>query len=1381
MNPLLIQLKCKSCQGDLDPNTAVGGVIECKFCGNKFTLPKSESNNEILESLRDAERELDRGHFEEAFQTYQRVSQESENEPEAYFGMAIANAKVQYLNSLREDEETGEPKKCLQPICYDIIDKKFTDDRNYKKALELATPDQKKVYIEKGKEIDDIRKKFNELKSSGVSYDCFICTKVSEIDNKNRHTEDCYDAEQLYSSIKEAGYNPFFSEKVLKKGLGVDYEAYILYALYSSPCMIIVCNDESYLRTPWVQNEYTRFLQMIKNEEKHLNSITFAFKNGHIIEKLPGVSGKIQGVAIDSYGAKDQIIDFVSRFSEARNRIPDINRKEYGKISAAKKNVIEQQIKKRELKIEKRGVVTASDQANFDTIQNFLDQSDFETARSMAKKLIQQNPKLSEAYWFLWLADAETKDTDEFVAKKKKINSFDNFEKAISTESDASKRKVYYDALYKRVKEHKFLNEYEEYITLPESDPKKIEELSELMYNVALDSKDDKTFKIVIKTVTNTDKYINMNKEFLNKVPSMREFCYSNILDVDKADSEALYENFAIKNLENKKDLSEFLKDESNFKTLEKDVYSYGFNEYATDIIFMQVIDLVRKENDEQAGKIFDFVLKMIPKNKDELFVKYLQEFIDNLLGLAGKKRKPNFDMAASYNELLLQTDKHNYDACFNRFLIKHRIGNLLELVQFLDFMKQDEEYLAAITQFNEVHPEQRKNNKYVLLLKAIESYVPLLSNPDEKDDAFLNLYPTKEEIYDYAEEIKNEIVLYKQRERDKASDKRKKEIASLKSKISELYKKFCEEHKLSNEDEVFKIRKNVSKDPILVEIRELALKLDKLSVKEELKKVDKIINEQARRAHRNSRSVVIKIFSVFFIIISFAVSLAFFFFPIVGFLGYNNAFLIASIGIFHSNFFLICFMLIGVAMIIVNIACLVGGDYGIDIASLVLSIFTLCIGVGIIGLTYTYKFKNTTVYSDNQIVAKFKLNDGSYTLNSLCTLKEFNGELVLPEIYNHLPVTVVGKKFNRGIRTKNINKLTVPGSYTTIDEKAFCGNGKILEIVISDNVTTVGKLAFYKCKNLTTLTIGNGISSFPFREEKLFAGEYTYMFKKCKHLTTIYFGDGLTEIDERAFENNPSLNEIHFGKNIKYIKDRAFYKCTNLKEVEFSGKIKIGVSAFAESGVEKILFIDLTEDEKDTSNQKTEEEMTAEEKAFAELPIIGESAFANCVNLTEVTLGNGVDKIGKLAFYSCSNLTTVDFSKCNNLTSIGSQAFSKCSSLTAANLKKCTSLKTIGSAAFDSCSSLSELVFNDELETISDNAFEGTTSLQSVTITAKVTTVGNDSFKNSGITYAKFLVTKGWRNGKSWLGSGNIDSYFNSDPATLAEKLKNCIGWYRY
>ena len=61
MNPLLIQLKCKSCQGDLDPNTAVGGVIECKFCGNKFTLPKSESNNEILESLRDAERELDRG------------------------------------------------------------------------------------------------------------------------------------------------------------------------------------------------------------------------------------------------------------------------------------------------------------------------------------------------------------------------------------------------------------------------------------------------------------------------------------------------------------------------------------------------------------------------------------------------------------------------------------------------------------------------------------------------------------------------------------------------------------------------------------------------------------------------------------------------------------------------------------------------------------------------------------------------------------------------------------------------------------------------------------------------------------------------------------------------------------------------------------------------------------------------------------------------------------------------------------------------------------------------------------------------------------------------------------------------------------------------
>lgn len=1254
MNPLLMQLKCKSCQGDLDPNTAVGGVVVCRFCGNTFTLPKNESNNEVLEALRDAERELERGHFEEAFQTYQRVSEENEDEPEAYFGMALANAKVQYLNSLREDEKTGEPKKCLQPICYDIIDKKFTEDRNYKKALDLATPEQRKVYYEKGKEIDDIRKKFNELKSSGIGYDCFICTKVSEIDNKNRHTEDCYDAEKLYDAIKEAGYNPFFSEKVLNKGLGVDYEAYILYALYSSPCMIIVCSDEAYLQTPWVRNEYTRFLQMIKNEEKHLNSITFAFKNGNIIEKLPGVSGKIQGVAIDSFGAKDRIIDFVSKFSETRNRIPDINRKEYGNISAARKNVIEQQIKKRDLKIERGAKVSASEQSKLDTVQIYLNDSDFKAATSYAEKMIDQNPKISSAYWLLGLAKAKVKNTEQFISSTAKITSFDNIEKAISTESDAAKRKVYYDALFARVKQHKHLNEYEEYISLPESDPKKVEDLSDIMYQASLETKDENLFKTVLKTVTNTDKYIKMNKEFMVAVPKAQNLCYANILEVDKSDGEALYETFLTKNSMHYDDVSKFLENDKNFAALEKEVYAYGFNEYATAMLYHQVLRLVGENKDDKACKIFDFVLKVIPKSKDKLFVSYLQRFIDCLLRLdialrldeyanpndkelaekmknatsteekvqilmekekaVSKERirnvqKPNFDLADGYNDLLIHTDPHNHDAFFNRFLIRHRISNLLELVGLIDFMSEDDDYCEAITQFNEVHPDQIKNNKYYTLKNVLKTYVPLLENQEEKEDVIKNLHPNKEEIFDYSKQIQDEIELYHKLEAEKASDERNKEIADLKAQIKKKYEAFCKKHKISKEDDVYKLKKDVSKDPILFEIKEIAEKLAKLKSKDELTKVNEIINGQKSSAFRNTRRIIVNIFSVLFLLVTFAAGAAMLFISICGFMGYNSSFYIVSIGLFKNNLALILYMLVGIAAIVLDIFIF---KKRYSYSALLLHIFPIAICTVVVGMSYYYKQNAKLLYYDNSMIIKYEKNaDDSYTLAAFSALRDFDAEeFVLPQTYNDLPVTTVGKKFYDGIRFKNIKKLTVPESYTKIDKKAFYGNSSISEIVVSDSVTEIGELAFYKCKNLTTLTLGDGITELAFHTDGAFGGKN--MFGNCKKLTTIYFGSGLKEIGEDAFYGHSSIAEVHIKAG------------TN-----------VGKAAFQRSSLKKLIF---------------------EDDGSGKLSSIGENAFEYCDSLAEVDFANVVSSIGEYAFEGCDSLSTITIP--TSVKTIGDDAF---------------------------------------------------------------------------------------------------------------------------
>ncbi len=268
----------------VDPREAVDGVLKCRHCGMPLTFPKPDSK--VLSFLQQGEHDLDSRDFERAYAAYSKAAELDPTEPEAYFGMALATFKVQYL----KDEVHG----CLQPICYEISEDKFTEDPNYKKALEFATSEQKEVYHVRGKAIDSIREEFYEFEKSGLWYDCFLCAKVSESDGS--HTADCERANDIYHYLKDNGYKPFFSEREVKGRVGSAYEAFILYALYKSECMLIVCSDEAYLQTKWVKNEYLRFLKMMKDEDKERDALTFVFC-GKPIEKLPfGTSKKIQGI-----------------------------------------------------------------------------------------------------------------------------------------------------------------------------------------------------------------------------------------------------------------------------------------------------------------------------------------------------------------------------------------------------------------------------------------------------------------------------------------------------------------------------------------------------------------------------------------------------------------------------------------------------------------------------------------------------------------------------------------------------------------------------------------------------------------------------------------------------------------------------------------------------------------------------------------------------------------------------------------------------------------------------------------------------------------------------------------------------------------------------
>ena len=411
--------RCKNCGAELDLQKAVNGVVQCMFCASKFTLPKEDITPAALKFLHDGESSLYICRFDDAYSFYKKAAELSPNEPEAYWGMAISQFKVQYIKDEVNDR--------LQPICHHLSTENIRDNANYQTALSLATAEQREEYERQANEIDYIKEEFYKLKQTGKDYDCFICVKVTDDVTKQR-TADYKHADDIYFDLKGKGYNPFFSERELGDVTGADYEARILYALYTSECMIVVCGKEEYLHTKWVKNEYTRFLRLVGDEQKESDSITIAFY-GRPIEHLPGKNGKIQGIDISSLSASEKITKFVHDHTpEARAKKSQAEKAKKANEEAILQEIEKQKEAQRELEERLKSIREAPSRAESQTsattrsllmrANQFLSGGEFNSATDYFNKVLDIDPESAEAWIGLMLATGSYKSYKELVQGK---------------------------------------------------------------------------------------------------------------------------------------------------------------------------------------------------------------------------------------------------------------------------------------------------------------------------------------------------------------------------------------------------------------------------------------------------------------------------------------------------------------------------------------------------------------------------------------------------------------------------------------------------------------------------------------------------------------------------------------------------------------------------------------------------------------------------------------------------------------------------------------------------------------------------------------------------------------------------------------------------
>ena len=243
--------------------------------------------------------------------------------------------------------------------------------------------------------------------------------------------------------------------------------------------------------------------------------------------------------------------------------------------------------------------------------------------------------------------------------------------------------------------------------------------------------------------------------------------------------------------------------------------------------------------------------------------------------------------------------------------------------------------------------------------------------------------------------------------------------------------------------------------------------------------------------------------------------------------------------------------------------------------------------------------------------------------------------------------------------------------------------------------------------------------------------------FAYCNSLITVYLPPvNFVHIGSRAFLNCTNLISIDFPSSLESIGKEAFSWCDSINTVVLPPRLKDFDKAFhgiirgAKRGDDlhsKLTTVRFSEGIQHIGKMAFYENISLKTIEFPQsLTYIGEYAFSWCTSLTTLYLPEKLKRIGKSAFSSCYGLTTINFPE--GTTNIDEAAFWGCRSLTTINLPQ--GLTHIGRMAFDTCS-FTTIDFPEGLTHIGDEAFSMCGSLTTIDLPRSLTHIGKGAFNS--------------------------------------------------
>lgn len=319
------------------------------------------------------------------------------------------------------------------------------------------------------------------------------------------------------------------------------------------------------------------------------------------------------------------------------------------------------------------------------------------------------------------------------------------------------------------------------------------------------------------------------------------------------------------------------------------------------------------------------------------------------------------------------------------------------------------------------------------------------------------------------------------------------------------------------------------------------------------------------------------------------------------------------------------------------------------------------------------------------------------YHWGSSSLSEEFNFDL----IDNFVEIDGIGYDLNISDKTAEVCISTNLKGDIEVPEFVECNGEKFA-------VTSLGDDCFYRCNNLTGMTLPNNIKRFG-----------SGCFTDCVSLRNIILPNNIRNLGERCFQNCRSLTSIVLPDNIWAVASSCFKGCSSLTSITFpkSNSVKFFLATECFENCSSLTSITLPDG----------------------VTSLGDKCFSGCSKLTSINLPNSVTALGNGCFYHCSSLTSITLS--NSITSLPENCFCGCSSLTSITLPD--GITSLGADCLEDCSSLTSITLPNSITSLGTNCFYGCCSLTSIDLPNSIISLGYGCFRLcSKLSYIVFPLT---------------------------------------